>query len=314
MNFPYTGNKDRILHQIEEDRAMAGEDIRDKVSISHADVTKLNFIISSPPWVFRKHFRQGLRSHVMEILDPGEVETEQSGTIIEGTRWFPAAIPRHIFRIFRTRLQSLEEAWAEIERVKLVSHYLAPQFMAHSTECIMEYHGPNGSELMLCGFQEYIKGEIFDPWTILDTTAYLQTTYASMCKGELTKHLSKDEWGVEAREKGLLFVDKIKTMIIDVGIIPDLAGVGNLIMTAKGELCLVDINNISAVSGDAEIVLDEKDYPVCDKSVEALSLIEEKICGQTIDMNEKLYKLFLNPERKAMVEEKVQKFWKKGRV
>ena len=47
-------------------------DIRDRPTIDHDDVIALNFIRSSPSCVFRRHFRQGLRSHIMEILDPLE--------------------------------------------------------------------------------------------------------------------------------------------------------------------------------------------------------------------------------------------------
>ena len=287
------------------------EDIRNKPSISHSDVVALNFVKSSTPYVFRRHFRQGLRSHIMEVLQPGDVKAENAGTVIEGVRWFPQAVPRHIFRIFRSRFKTLEEVWVEVERVRMVSHYLAPDFMAHSSECIVEYHGLHGSELMLCGFQEYIDGEIIDPWTILDAAALLPSLYSAMRERKVTMSLSMDEWVAGAREKGLQFIEKIKSMMTHSGHIPDLAGVGNLIITASGDICLVDINNISPVSDDSAIPLDEKGYPVFDKSVEALSLIEEKIVGRPIDMGEKFYKLLLGSQRKHMVEEKVELFWKK---
>lgn len=286
------------------------EDIRNKPTISHSDVVALNFVISSTPYVFRRHFRQGLRSHIMEVLHPSDVATENTGAVIEGIRWFPKAVPRNIFRIFRTRFKTLGEAWVEVGRVKMVSHYLAPDFMAHSTECIVEYHGPHGCELMLCGFQEYIDGEIIDPWTILDAATLLPAIYTTMREREVTMALSKDEWVADARERGLRFIEKIKSMMTHSGHIPDLAGVGNLIITASGDICLVDINNISPVCNNSTISLDEKGYPVCDKSVEALSLIEEKIVGRPINMGEKLYTLFLSSQRKHMVEEKVELFWK----
>ena len=225
------------------------EDIRNKPSISHSDVVALNFVISSTSYVFRRHFRQGLRSHIMEVLYPGDVEAENTGTVIEGVRWFPQAVPRNIFRIFRSRFKTLGEVWVEVERVRMVSHYLAPDFMAHSTECIVEYHGPDESELMLCGFQEYIDGEMIDPWTILDAAALLPSLYTAMRERKVTMSLSRDEWVDGAREKGLQFIEKIKSMMTRSGHIPDLAGVGNLIITASGDICLVDINNISPVCG-----------------------------------------------------------------
>ena len=115
--------------------------------------------------------------------------------------------------------------------------------------------------------------------------------------------LSSGEWVADARKKGSQFTDRFKRMITHSGYIPDLAGVGNLIITSSGEVCLVDINNISPVSNDATIPLDEKGYPVCDKSIEALSLIEEKIVGRPIDMEEKIYQQFLSSQRKRMVQD-----------
>ncbi len=287
------------------------DDLRNKTVISHSDVIALNFIRSSTPYVFRKHFRQGLRSHIMEILNPVDVTNEKAGLVIEGVqgvRRFPKAVPRRIFRIFRNHLRTLEEAWEEIERFKIISHYLAPDFMAHSTECIVDYHGPRGSEPLLCGFQEYIEGEILDPWTILGAETLLPTVFSTMSEKGLTMSLPKDEWITNAREKGARFISKIKSMITHSGYIPDLAGVGNLLITANGAVCLVDLNNISPVCNDASVTLDDKGYPVCDKSVESLSLIEEKIVGRPVDMGEKLYKLFLSSHRKRMVEEKMEMF------
>ncbi|MGI9537374.1 MAG: hypothetical protein ACR2PB_09900, partial [Desulfocapsaceae bacterium] len=109
----------------------------------------------------------------MEILNAADVATEKTGTLVDGVRQFPRALPSSMFRVFRTKFKNFGEVWAEIERVKIVSEYLAPEFMAHSYECIVEYHGPHGSELMLCGFQQYIEGDIIDPWTILDAESLL---------------------------------------------------------------------------------------------------------------------------------------------
>ena len=293
------------------------DDLRNKTTISHSDVIALNFISSSTPYLFRKHFRQGLRSHIMEILNPVDVTNENTGVEIagvQGVRRFPKAVPRRIFRIFRSRLKTLEEAWEEIERFKIVSHYLAPDFMAHSTECIVDYQGPHGSEPLLLGFQEYIDGEIMDPWTILDAESFLPTVYSTMSEKGLKMSLPQDEWIANAREKGAQFIGKIKSMITHAGYIPDLAGVGNLLITVSGEICLVDLNNISPVSNDSSITLDEKGYPVSDKSIESLSLIEEKIVGRPVDMGEKLYKLFLSSHRKRMVEEKMELFWQEHTI
>ena len=122
---------------------------------------------------------------------------------------------------------------------------------------------------------------------------------------------SKDCWLASARHQGGLFVDNLKRMVLESGHIPDLAGAGNLIFTADGSIRLVDINNISPITLDASIPLDEKGYPVCDKSVEALSLIEEKIAGRPIPEKETLYRVFLNTERRDAVRKREEAFWRR---
>ncbi len=44
-------------------------DIRDKTHVSHRDVMGLNFIKKQDTYVFRKYYKQGLRSQIIEILD-----------------------------------------------------------------------------------------------------------------------------------------------------------------------------------------------------------------------------------------------------
>jgi hypothetical protein len=287
------------------------EDIRNRPSISHADATALNFVRSSPPCVFRRHFRQGLRSHIMEILDPADVEIERSGTLIDGIRMFPKATPRRMFRIFRSRLKTLDNAMAEIGRVKTVERYLAPDFIATSTECIVDYRGPYGWDLVLCGFQEYVEGEILDPWTLLNATELLPALYDTLGHRERTLPLTRDEWIRTVRQNSRRFIESIKRMVDEAGHIPDLAGAGNLILTVAGNPCLVDINNISRADFHPAVHLDEKGYPVCDKSIEALALIEEKILGGPVDPHEKIYRRFLSPERRDAVKAIEARFWKK---
>ena len=100
------------------------QDIRDKPLIRHDDVVGLNFIKATCPYFFRRHFRQGLRSHILEILKQGDVEIENRGTVVDGLRWFPRAKPTHMLRIFRGRLAYIDNALAEIKRVKQVENYL----------------------------------------------------------------------------------------------------------------------------------------------------------------------------------------------
>jgi hypothetical protein len=255
-------------------------DIREKPSIRHEDVVALNFIRATGPFYFRRHFRQGLRSHIMEILTSSDVALENSGTLVDGIRAFPRARPTRMLRIFRTRLETLESAMEEIARVNLVARYLGPGFIAASSEFVVDYHGPGGTSIMLCGLQVYVPGEILDPWTLLDPAQLLPALYGSLYGSPALSAAHRSAWIAAEREKAACFVRAIKQMIAEVRIVPDLAGAGNLVVPATGEIKLVDINNISRVVFDANIRLDDKGYPVGDKSIEALSLIEEKLLGR----------------------------------
>jgi len=84
--------------------------------------------------------------------------------------------------------------------------------------------------------------------------------------------------------------------------VPDLAGVGNLLLTRSGDIKLVDINNISNLSFDAIINLDDRNYPVCDKSIQALSLLEQKLLDRSSHRDNLIYKTFLDPKRMEEVQ------------
>ncbi len=290
------------------------EDIRDKAFINHDDVIGLNFIKKFPPYFFRRHFRQGLRSHVMEILKIPDVHLEKTGTVVDGVKWFPRAKPYKIFRLFRSRLKTVENALKEIETVKIVEKYLAPDHLARSEEFIVDYMGPEGRDLMLCGFQEYVEGEIIDPWSVLDKDCLVSAMYDNLCKDARSPAMIKEKWIKQVQLKGARFIGQIKQMIADTGYVPDLAGVGNIIIVNSGEIKLVDINNISRVAFDSVIRLDDKGYPVCDKSVEALSILESKILGKTLDSKETIYKTFLDPQRMKAVQAKEQDFYQKKNI
>ena len=57
---------------------------------------------------------------------------------------------------------------------------------------------------------------------------------------------------------GQCFRGRVKKMILEVGHDPDLAGVGNLLLTPRAELKLVDITNVSKVSFERAISVDDK--------------------------------------------------------
>ena len=287
------------------------QDIRDKPAIRHADVVGLNFIRADSPYCFRRHFRQGLRSHIMEILKRSDVAAENAGMVVDGVRRFPRARPDYMLRIFRARLQTLEQALAEIGRVKVVATFLGPDCIAESSEFLVDYQGPEGPRIMLCGFQAHVQGELLDPWGLLDHGRLFATLYNSLHKACERSEGHRQAWLSAAQHKGLRFIQAVKRMIAEVRHVPDLAGAGNLVVTRAGQIKLVDINNISPVVFDAEILLDDKGYPVCDKSIEALALLEQKITGQAIDAREELYAFFLAPERRQRVTRQEELFYRR---
>jgi hypothetical protein len=284
------------------------EDIRDKAHINHDDVVALNFIKASGPYVFRRHFRQGLRSHIMEVLRKRDVEWERTGVVAAGVRWYPKAKPVRMFRIFKTRLTSLEKALDEIRCVKIVERYLAPEYVATSCEFIVDYLKPEARDILLCGFQAYEPGEIVDPWSVLEGRSFVAAMYDSLQGIVGAMDIGPDRWAALVRTKAAGFVQRIKTMITKEGYIPDLAGMGNLVMATTGEIKLVDINNISKVRMDTEIALDDRGYPVLDKSIEALYLLEGKMLGRTAHGDDPLYGFFINPQRREAVKRHEENF------
>ena len=283
-------------------------DIRDCAFIGHDDVVGLNFIKTDVAYHFRRHFRQGLRSHVMEVLRSADIEVEKFGTCIDGIKRYPRAKPIRIFRLFRTRLATVAEALDEIQRVKMVERYLAPEFLARSSEFVVDYLAQGGSVPLLCGLQEYVEGEIFNPWGLLEGDQLIAALYDRLFVDGKTSAPGKANWGHVVRQKGIRFVEKLKTMIAASGHIPDLAGMGNLVMVRSGAIKLVDINNIAKVSFERHIALDDKGYPVCDKSIEALANLESKLLGRSIDPTDAIYGFFLDPQRMRDVFEEEQIF------
>ncbi|MBT8338697.1 MAG: hypothetical protein KJP07_01665, partial [Desulfatitalea sp.] len=213
----------------------------------------------------------------------------------------PRAQPLRIFRIFRARLETLDQALEEIRRVKMIEAYLAPDGFARSTEFVVDYLSPPGHAILLCGLQEFVDGEILNPWSLLNKETFLDHIYHALSCNALEPFGERRDWKLCARAYARRFVDNIKRMIMETGHVPDLAGVGNLIMTAQGAVKLVDINNSTRISPGGKIALDDKGYPVGDKSIEALSLLEEKMVERPVDRTEWIYQTILSPERMANV-------------
>jgi hypothetical protein len=284
------------------------EDVRAKTRLDHEDMLSLNFIRNPGVFLYRRHYRAGLRSHIMEVLNPEDVEREKEGVTIDGLRHFPKAGPLKMLRVFRKRFNDLKDAEEELKSVKILEKFLRPDYVARSDEFLVHYAWKDKYELIICGLQEYVEGEILDPWSHLDKT-YLVSLLSHM---GFERHNDSesivDRWVGRVRENGVKLVQKIKQMILQANRVPDLAGVGNLILTRSGNIKLVDINNISVVSFHRTIPIDDRGYPVCDKSIEALSLLERKLTGRSLDGRDTIYNTFLDPERMKGVKKIEKKF------
>ena len=284
------------------------EDIRDKEHITDLDLLGLNFIRNQPGYVFRRHYRQGLRSHIMEVLDPEAVSKEKEGVVSDGIKWFPKARPLKMFRIFRTHFTSQREAVEELRRVLVIGTYLGPDLYARSSEFLVTYLVGDRSDILLCGIQEYVEGLNIEPWGFLNAERLADNLIRPRIGKKPFAAAQREALIRKIRGSAAAFVDNVKKMISVTGLIPDLAGDGNLVLTDQCEIKLVDINNISPVSASVQIFVDEKGYPVCDKSVEALYELDTKLAGRPVGKKEPLYSLFLEPDRMAEVQMLEKKF------
>lgn len=284
------------------------QDIRDQPYLNKEDFLALNFVKESGGYSFRRHYRQGLRSHIMEVIHPQDIEKETKGIIVRGMRHYPRAVPLKMFRIFRTKFETLKEAKKELARFKTVATYLAPHHMAMSEEFLVTYKKHTKQAILLCGLQEYVHGEILNPWSLLDK-GHLISLRDNMGSQESKGSVpDNDQWIGSVREKAENLVRKIKQMIEEAKHIPDLAGSGNLLLTWSGEIKLVDINNVSRVSFDGTVHVDDRGYPVCDKSIQVLSLLEHKLLARPLSKTDPIYDRFLHPERIKEVQAKERAF------
>ncbi len=275
-------------------------DVREKPSLTHWDVVALNFIHPDVRYYFRRHYRMGLRSHVMEVLRPRDVKTEAKGEVKGGIRYFHRARPVRMLRIFRAKFNSLEEAEEELKRVKIVQKYLLPDFVAASEEFLVDYRIQDTFEVLLCGLQTYVEGEILDPWTPSHLHP-VKALFKRMIPEGKSRIFTINTLIENAYNNIINFVGRIKNMIQETQLIPDLAGVGNLLLTPGAGVVLVDINNISRLNFEPGIPVDDRGYPVCDKSVQALYLLEKKCPHSHVSENDPLYNYFLNPARMEAV-------------
>jgi len=283
-------------------------DIRDKVQISSEDIAALNFIRDSGRFVFRKHFRQGLRSRIMEVLDRRDVRIEEAGKIVNEIRCFPRARPLFMLRIFITRFNCLEDALQEAGMFKIIEKYLGVGHIAVSDEFVVDYIRAGRRDILLCGLQEYVEGEILDPWGLFPDNPLVALVSQVLGKSRGSRSGTRKALARRVYENTDDLIRRLRTMIIEANYIPDLSGFGNLILTPSGNIKLVDINNICPVSFGDDIPLDDKGYPACDKSIEVLAILEQKLLRRPLDMKDAIYRIFLDPGRMRKVNVLEKKF------
>ena len=284
------------------------QDIRHKSMVTHDDVTALNFIRRSVPYVFRQYHKQGLRSHIMEVLNPDDVLKQAKGVLIDGIRCFPWAEPLKMLRIFRTKFDSLDEAFDEIRKLRIVETYLPDDSYAKSHEFFVDYIRNDTRDIILCGLQEYVDGEVLNPWDLFDENLVADLFSRMKVESGCAPEMTTGERIQRFQKKTKAFIDGAKKMILETRFVPDFAGVANLLVTARGDIKLVDINNISRISFGPDIVLDDKGYPVCDKSIEAIWMLEKGLLDTPVDDTDPLYKRFLDPQRVEAVRYFEEKF------
>lgn len=283
-------------------------DIRDKSHISHEEIIRLNFIRDEGPFVFRKYHKQGLRSQIMEVLHREDVVKQTNGEYIDGVLFFPWAYPIKILRIFRSRFNSIEEVLEEINKLKIVENYLPSDSYAKSIEFIVDYVINGTSHLVLCGLQDYIEGEVLNPWELFRKKNLAALFHRMKAEKSYLLESTKEQFIQRVKTKARIFIQSTKKMILEAKYVPDFAGVENLLLTPSGNIKLVDINNISKVSFGSSIPLDDKGYPVCDKSIEAISMLEQALFEKRFDKTEKIYQIFLDPQRMKEVNDFEEKF------
>jgi len=271
-------------------------DIRRRRHILHQDVIGLNFIRKRCPFVFRKHFRQGLRSHLLQVLRPQDIQAESEGVLQNGIRLYPKAQPIFMFRLFKQHFNFIGALTQEINTYKMIQRWLPRRHYAVSSEFIVDYRRKKWNGILLCGLQEYVPGAILDPWSV-DLKNHLRAHIPVAAVPEVCAVI-------------LSFVRHVKRMIAETGYVPDIAGYGNLLLTPQGQVKLVDINNIAPVARRPRIAVDDKGYPVCDKSIEALFRLEQG-AGGGADKTDGLYRFFMCPARMKAVST-VEALWSSG--
>ena len=263
----------------------------------------INFLRIPGHYQLRRYFRAGLRSQLLELISTRDLEKEIHGILVSGIRRFPRANPLKMVRILKNRFSSCATALEEIKRYRTLLTFLGSDFVAQSEEFIVEHREKDQNHILLCGLQEYIEGTILDPWHLSGESSleHFYIPNPETTTQEFTRQAVFDIKG---------FVGAITAMVKQTGLIPDLAGDGNLMLSRRGRLKLVDINNIIKIKPGPEIQLDDKGYPCCDKSMEVLSILGHKIARiQSPLVDDPFLGKFFDLERRQRVNELEQAFY-----
>lgn len=263
----------------------------------------INFLKIPGHYQLRRHFRAGLRSQLLELISTRDLEKEIHGILVNGIRRFPRAKPLKMVRILKNRFSSCATALEEITRYRTLLAFLGSDFVAQSEEFIVEHHEKDQDHILLCGLQEYIEGTILDPWHLSDERSleHFYTPNPGTTTQEFTRQATSDI---------KRFAGAVTAMVKETGLIPDLAGDGNLMLSHGGCLKLVDINNIIKIKPGPEIQLDDKGYPCCDKSIEVLSILGHKIARTPpTTADDPFLGKFFDQDRKQRVNKLEQAFY-----
>ena len=203
-------------------RKMNDIDIRSKKRLKPSDVLGLNFIREPAPYVFRTYPRQGLRSHIMEVLRPQDVQVEKHGVERDGVTWYPRARPLKMLRLFRTRFDSRNDALEEIRRLKVIETYLPAANIARSEEFLVDYAVAGKREILLCGLQVFVEGEILDPWSLDAEKHVSELLDCVSTAGESPDGQTEGARWCRVQSEVEIFIRSIKNMIREREMIPDL--------------------------------------------------------------------------------------------
>ena len=113
-------------------------DIRDKGTITHEDVLGLNFIRKPSPYYYRGHFREGLRSRIIQVLNPDHVRAETRGYMRDGIKHYPMARPLWMLRIFCQPISALKDITDEIVNYQIIQKHLPAAFYASTSEFLAD--------------------------------------------------------------------------------------------------------------------------------------------------------------------------------